>query len=442
MQRPKIALILALVVGLAACTSPPNILWVEMSFANGTTGAGAVAVSDQLSKTKFGKRVKAAVQSNPNLAQSDTQMQIAHANQDAARGAFLPQVSLGLNARSERLQSDLGDVSPYFRVSQLIYDGGVAAGDLAAARADFLESRGAQLQTASATALAAIETYVMVLDRRKLVEIAQSNVLFHESMERQISDRTLSGAGSKADALTARSRTADARTRFADAKARADRAEARFVEVFGAPAEALSPVVPAPDLQRTDDQIVMDSPQIRRADAAIVAARAEQAAAQARRRPEVRAAAFAVRDDPDSADFGVDVIVNYEIDSTGQRQAAIAGAEARVAQAMANREILVREIRRELGFIRSDQKAGADRLRQARIAVKANSDSIAAAQEQFGIGRRSLLDILDAQRDYVNAQERLILAEQNFFLTNYAALSLTGDILDLLGISLGIWDGL
>lgn len=103
------------------------------------------------------------------------------------------------------------------------------------------------------------------------------------------------------------------------------------------------------------------------------------------------------------------------------------------------RDLLIREIGRELEFIRSDQKAGAERLRAARIAAKANADSVAAAQEQFTIGRRSLIEILDAQRDYVGAQERLILAEQNFFLTNYAALSLTGDILDVFGIALSDW---
>ncbi|WP_109310983.1 hypothetical protein [Ruegeria sp. AU67] len=59
-----------------------------------------------------------------------------------------------------------------------------------------------------------------------------------------------------------------------------------------------------------------------------------------------------------------------------------------------------------------------------------------AARAQFTISRRSLVEILDAQRDYVNAQQRLILAEQSFFLTNYAALSLTGDQLDYLGISI------
>ncbi|WP_256368702.1 MULTISPECIES: TolC family protein [unclassified Ruegeria] len=413
-----------------------------MSFSTGTAGAGAAKPSKLLGQSAFGQRVRSAVESSPNLAQSDTRMDIAIANQDAAEGAFLPQVSLGINARSERVDSDIADVSPYLRVSQMVYDGGAAAGDLAAARARVLESRGNQIQTASATALAAIETYVVVLDQRRIQDISRKNVMVHEQLVRQILDRTASGAGSNADVLTAQSRMADARTRLADAQARTDRAEARFREVFGSAPGALSPPVSAPDLDRSDSQIILASPQIRQADASLLAAKADWSAAQARRRPDVRLAAFANQDDNRDANFGVDLSVNYELDSTGQRRASIAAAEAQVKEAEYVREQLIREITRELGFIRSDQKAGADRLRAAEAAVTANAENVTASRAQFSIGRRSLIEILDAQRDYVNAQERLILAEQSFFLTNYAALSLTGDILDLLGVSLGTWGSL
>ena len=254
---------------IGACTAPPDLAPVSMSFATGTAGAGAVKLSKSLSQSAFGKRVRTAVESSPNLAQSDTRMDIAEANQDAAKGAFLPQVSLGINARSERIDSDIADVSPYLRVSQLVYDGGAAAGDLAAARARVLESRGNQLQTASATALAAIETYVIVLDRRKIQDISAKNVIVHEELVRQISERAASGAGSNADVLTARSRMADARTRLADAQSRTDRAEARFREVFGTAPGVLSPPVPAPDLEKSDAQIILASPQIRQADASL-----------------------------------------------------------------------------------------------------------------------------------------------------------------------------
>ncbi len=426
---------------VTACSRGPDLARVEMSFAAGTTGSGAAQTSTPLMQSEFGKRIRAAVQTSPALTQSDTELDIARANRDAAKGEFLPQISLGLNARSERIASDLADVSPYLRVSQLVYDGGAAAGNLTAARARILESRGSQLQTASATALAAIETYVLLLNRREVFEITRDNVTVHEDIEQQVAERVAKGAGSTADLMTARSRAADARTRFADAKARTDRAEARYREIFGAAPGRLPLPVAAPDLQRSDTQIIMDSPQVRQAEAAVLAAVAEQAAARARRNPEIRVAAFANQDRSRDANFGLDLAVNYQIDSTGQRRAAIAASDAQVAQSQAAREQLIRDIERELSFIRSDQQAGAERLREARIAARANADSVTAARAQFSIGRRSMIEILDAQRDYVNAQERLILAEHNSFLTNYAALSLTGDILDLLGVVLKPWDG-
>ncbi|MES0825001.1 TolC family protein [Ruegeria sp. SCP11] len=411
-----------------------------MSLSRGSIGVGASMPAPQLAQSSFGQRIRSAVEASPDLAQSATRLEIATANEVAAKGAFLPQLSVGINARSERVDSDIADVTPYLRISQLVYDGGAASNDLAAARARVLQGRGDQLQTASAIALSTIEAYVVVLDRRKLLEIAAQNVTVHEELVYQITERTDQGVGSNADVLTARSRIADARTRLADARAQLDRANAQFREFFGVAPGVLPSPIAAPKLSRTDEKIVMDSPQVRRSDAVLLAAKAEYAAALARRQPGVQIAAFADRDDSNDANFGVDLSFNYEIDSTGQRRAAIAAAEAQVEEAEFTRYAVIRDIRRELGFVRSDQQAGAVRLQAARTAVDANADSVAAAREQFTIGRRSLIEILDSQRDYVNAQERLILAERNFFLTNYAALSLTGDILDLLGISTTKWE--
>lgn len=435
----KLASLLFLAAITSACTASPDLQGIEVSLSSGSVGAGASRPAPELSQSPFGQRIKAAIDANPDLAQSASRLEIAAANENSARGAFLPQVSVGINARSERYDSEIADATPYLRISQLIYDGGAASNDLAAAKAHVLQSRGDQLQSAAAIALAAIEAYVLVLDRQKILDIERQNVVFHKNLVAQISKRSEQGAGSNADVLTARSRMADAQTRLADARARLDRANAQYYELFGNTPSNLPTPVAAPKLTRTDTQIVLDSPLVRRTEAAVLSSKAERSAILARRQPGVRLAAFADQDDSDDANFGVDLSFNYEIDSTGQRRAAIAAAEARVKEAEFVRDSAIRDIRRELDFIRSDQNAGAIRLNAARIAAKANADSVTAAQAQFTIGRRSLIEILDAQRDYVNAQERLILAEQNFFLTNYAALSITGDILDLLGVSVGSW---
>ena len=93
-------------------------------------------------------------------------------------------------------------------------------------------------------------------------------------------------------------------------------------------------------------------------------------------------------------------------------------------------------MREALAFVRTDQSAGEARVIAARQAVTSNAESVDAAREQFSIGRRSMVDLLDAQRDYVRAEETLIRAEQERFLTDYAALALTGDILDVFDITL------
>ncbi len=438
--RLRIASFFCIAVISSGCTTPPDLTGVERSLSRGSIGAGASEPLPRLAQSAFGQRIRGAVEASPDLAQSTTRLEMSVANEDAAKGAFLPQLTVGANARSERVESNIADVTPYLRISQLVYDGGAASNVLAATKARVLQSRGDQLQTAAAVALSAIEAYVVVLDRREFLEIAARNVSVHDQLLQQITERTDQGVGSNADVLTARSRMADARTRLADAKSQLDRANAQFREYFGTAPGALPSPIEAPELSQTDVQIVMDSPQVRRSDAFLLAAKAEYAAAVARRQPGVQVAAFANRDDGNDANYGIDLSLNYEIDSTGQRRAAIAAAEAQVKEAEFSRDSVIRDIRRELEFVRSDQQAGAIRLKAAQSAVEANADSVAAAREQFTIGRRSLIEILDSQRDYVNAQERLILAQRNFFLTNYAALSLTGDILDLLGVSTADWE--
>lgn len=428
-----------ILLAVTACDIAPDLSEVEASFATGSAGAGAAQIDGALAQSSFGQQITQAVNTSPDLAQSSVRIRAAQAEQEAAEGAWKPQVSVGVNASTRQQTINEASTSPYLRISQLVYDGGAAAGDQTAARARVLQSRGDQLTTAAAVTLEAIEAYVMVLDRRKLLSIARANVATHERLERQISERTESGAGSEGDVLTARSRMADARTFYADAQARADRAEARFREVFARAPSSLPRPQAAPGLTRSDAEIVANSPRVRALTASLRAAEADLIAAKARRRPSLVAGALGDRDGNDDPDVSVDLSLNFDLDTSGQRRAAVKAAEARVEEVQFERDVLIREIGRELDFIRSDQKAGAERLRAARIAAKANADSVAATQEQFTIGRRSLIEILDAQRDYVGAQERLILAEQNFFLTNYAALSLTGDILDVFGIALNDW---
>ena len=87
-------------------------------------------------------------------------------------------------------------------------------------------------------------------------------------------------------------------------------------------------------------------------------------------------------------------------------------------------------------MLRSDARAGQLRLRSTRDAVRANAASVASARERFAIGRASILQLLDSQRDLASAEELASIAERDLSLSGYAALALTGDIVHAFGLSL------
>lgn len=192
----------------------------------------------------------------------------------------------------------------------------------------------------------------------------------------------------------------------------------------------------APPLPDGEADVLDQSPRLRAANATLKAAEADLVAASARRQPGVELGATGQRASGGGGDLALDLTLNYSLDTRGERRAAVDAAQARLDAAQAERDTLLRDVREALAFVRTDQSAGEARVIAARQAVASNAASVDAAREQFSIGRRSMVDLLDAQRDDVRAEDTLIRAEQERFLTDYAALALTGDILDLFDITL------
>lgn len=431
------ALLLSAALALTACAEPPDLKPVEQAFAPGTAGLGANRVKSSIIQTDFGRRVAQAVRTAPALTSADATLREARAAELAASGAFLPTVSFGAEATAERVSgASSKGVSPYVRVSQLVYDGGASRSETAAAAARVYQAQGSRLEKASATALSAVEAWQAVITRRKLLDLAQENLAVHRDFVTQIAEVASAGAGVQSELLTAKARLADAETGAVDARASLDRAEATFTEIFGTAPGGLAAPPRAPALPGSRDTVIAESPRMRAITARKAAAEAELSASEARKLPSVSLGATGLRAAGGGADTKLDLSVNYALDTGRKRAAASEAAKARLDAIAAEADGLSREIARALDFVRSDQKAGAERVRAARAAARANAETVAAARDEFSVGRRSLLEVLDAQRDYVAAQSTQIRAEEEYFLTDYAALSLTGDILDVFGIKL------
>ncbi|MFU8834102.1 MAG: TolC family protein [Roseovarius sp.] len=433
----NLALLVAFGVIASACTEQPDLVPVAASLGAGTVGLGAGRVPDTVAHSVFGTHIARAVMAEPAITRSTANIRAARADKTAVDGALRPDLSVGIGAGARFVSSSsTRDSSPFLRVSQLVYDAGAARASLTAAEARVLQSRAQQIETGARAALEAVDVYKRLVSNRRLLAIAEENLGVLRGFSGQIEERVTRGAGSTADSLIARSRVADAETQRADAQAQLERAEAAFRRLFGEIPPQLPEPERAPPLPADEADALDQSPRIRAVNATLKAAEADVLAARARRLPGVELGATGRRASGGGGDLALDLTLNYSLDTRGERRAAIETAEARREAAQAERDALLRDVRQTLAFVRTDQTAGEARVIAARQAVASNAASVEAAREQFGIGRRSMVDLLDAQRDFVRAQETLIRAELDRFLTDYAALALTGDILDLFDITL------
>ena len=433
-----LCILLAAGVGLSACATPPEQgedLEIVARPGAALPGERTRRMPPSLAATPFGTVVARAVQDYPSLAAGTARMRAAEAAIAAERGAFLPQVSIGAETGVRLIGGTSSTrATPVVSVEQLLYDGGAASARTRAAQARLAQSASDRLGAAASLTYDAVQAYHEVLHRRRLLELAGRNLTLHRDFVSQTEARVQAGAASETDLLTAQSRLADATARHVTAQSRLDRAEAGFRELFGiAPASIAAPAA-APALP-ANAATVEQSPRLRSVDAAIAGAQAELQAARAGANPSV-VLNLTGGSANGRADVNANLGLRYDLATGGRRQAAIRSAEARVQELESSRAELVRQIERALDVVRSDQRAGAERLRAARLARRANEANVEAVREQFTIGRRSITELLDAQRDFLTASEALLEAELELALSGYAALSLTGDIVDVFGISL------
>jgi len=394
-----------------------------------------------LAQSNFGTEMAKAVISHPALREGLADVAGAEANLANAQSIGRPRMGVGLNLASGFLgAASNSSVLPVLNVSQLLFDGGATRARVDAAKVGVVSAILSRETEAAQITLNAVQIWYDLWLQRRLMSIMTDNLSTHAHFVALIEERVEAGAGTEIDLITVNSRLSSATAQITEIRANLDRAEASYIEIFGDLPSTL--VVPelAPSLPNvSDDELIRTSPRLRGLDAQIAGAQAALEATKASKWPSLTLGVAVSYDPATEATTGeATASPSLGIINGGQRAAAIAGAQADLDRLVAEREGLERQIARTLSFLRSDARTGQDLLRTSRAAVDASQSVVDASQEQFLIGRMSILQLLDAQRDLAQAKQSLVLAERDLGLSGYSALALTGDILDVFGILLPI----
>lgn len=374
-----------------------------------------------------------------------------------AFGGYLP--SLDLNAAAGIGDRNYDDRGSYNRnygeisLTQMLFDGfrvrNAVARTKHASRARYYEV----LDEAETKALESSEIYQSVLRHRKLVSLAQQNVINHQRVQRHISSRVIQGVSNRADLQQIDGRLSLARTNLMTEIANLQSITARFQRLIGRfPAEQLEPfnidvkAVPI-TLRQVLTNVYANNPALFAAFEGIQASEASYKESKAGRYPTFELGArhgtyknnnsFDQRTDPNN--YGDETVVElrmrYNLYRGGSDSASERAAYNRVFQAESIRDKTCVDLRQTATIAHGDVLNLEVKLNDLETHLEKTKEVLATYTEQFDIGRRSLLDVLDSQNEFYQAERAYIGGTYDLEIHRLQTLHSMGHLLETLAVT-------
>jgi len=400
--------------------------------------------------------VAAALRTNPEINQAAANRQAVEEERRQAQGLYGPRVTVEGSAGVRRLENNtrrnLGIASDTLYPieldlfgEQLLLDFGRQRAELSrqAARTDAAASR--VEERSEFVALNVSRAYFDYLLQQRIVAASQDNLTFHERLVGDLREGVARGSISVADQQQAEERQQSARARLTEALEEQENAAIAFHRVAGVAIGDASMPPPIsgslpPNLDEAVDLARSNNPRVLEALADLDASSAEVRAAQAELAPRITAEGRArFGDDIDgfigrTEDYQARVVLRWTILSGGINQARVREAASRESERRFRLHDAGRgaeaDVRTAWNRLESQTRLVGELEQQSRV-----SDALLGSyREQFNVGRRSLLDVLDAQNTRYNVQVQAETARLAQLYAQYRVLAASNRLLDALQV--------
>jgi outer membrane protein len=329
------------------------------------------------------------------------------------------------------------------QVNQMLFDGFQTKNTVAAAEARVRASQESLRNTEENILYSAAQAYMNVIHDRQVAALTQQNLEFLNEQTRAARSRLEVGEGTRTDVAQADAARSNAEAQLSAARAQALSSAAAYRQLIGEEPGQLKAAAPlAKQLPRSLDAAVavasQEHPAIIATSHLVDAAAFGVKAAEGALLPSVTASAGISRNYSHTSPGGIS-------STDGYSNAANIGATLSVPIYQGGRtSAQVRKSKEQLGQARIEVDVSRDQVRQAitaawtgytaaQEAVAANRTVVSAAQlalngviEERNVGQRTTLEVLDSQRDVINAKINLASAERDVVLASYAILQAMG----------------
>lgn len=383
----------------------------------------ACAMAGNAQAETVDEAIAAAVAHDPDLAAATAERDAAQARADQARAASGPTVvvsgTIGVGHLDPNGFFGIPAEGVVPRAAQVtaeipVYTGGRLEAGRAQARAGLVIGNAALAARLRQLELDVASAYADAYAARKARDAALRAAGSMRETERQAELMFRAGATARTELLQAQSRRAEAEAAAARAEGELQSAAARLTSLTGLPATAVE-AAPAPPPRPANRQeaiaaALVRNPGVVQADAAVAAAEAARRAARADHAPTVSAFAegSTIRDQffPDYKADSVTVGVRgrWTFFDSGQTRSKVSEANARLRAAEARARSARRDVEVQTVMAWEALHAAQAQREAAELQRTAAQGALHDARLEFQAGAKSLLAVLDAERDALAAE--------------------------------------
>jgi len=379
-------------------------------------------------------------------------------DRDIARSGWRPSIDLQASTGTHELESPLtGPLKREFEsnraelsITQNLFNGFDTTYQTLQAKARVSSALYEIFDTADNIALDAVQAYLDVLNQQKLLELAETNVTSHERILSQIRERNVAGVGRRSELEQTEGRVARAHASLISQQNNVQDAASRLHEILGRYV-ALSrlkkpemPEHPGLTLDELIDEALKQHPAIKVAGFNVQAAISDSNRARSNYYPkvdlrlakEVGENLGGISGDTDG--HRLELNLSYNLYRGGADRAE---QRKKVSAVHENQEFAARVRRQVINTLRLAWVADQSLARQLKFLdthIEKSRKTVESYSEEFFIGQRDLLDLLNAEGELNTAQRQYADAYYDALAARYRILEGIGILFPALNLDVTV----
>lgn len=330
-------------------------------------------------------------------------------------------------------------------LTQLLFDGWGTWSQISGQKARAESAANHAGEVAEFSGLDSVEAFMQVLRQRELLKIARSNVDAHLKILDTIEAGAKAGTITEGDVAQIRARLAQARATVASSEENLRQAESLFSQKIGeTPGNLAEPEVPRNQLPADVNEAVrlslLHNPRLTVTKSDIKATEMDQVGASSLMYPHVD---IEVNDSVgdnlsgvpgNNQDRTILAVARWNLYHGGADKARMRETLYRTASAKERRKQTLLQVEKDTRDTWAGMVSAVDRSKDYAEQATANEKVVSVYLDQFTIGRRTLLDVLDAQNELFISRSNNLDALYAERFAVYRILALQGRLLETLNV--------